>query len=106
MTTIKTRDRHWVKIDALFSFTVCLAPVITVTPDTTQAAVRALRWPVGLRMMLQMIKMLIQGIDCWQNTAHRLVSFLVVIGLRIPQYQRMTSLSCAVPVSGSIRKCF
>ena len=85
MTTIKTRNRHWVKIDALFSFTVCLAPVITVTPDTAQAAVRALRWPVVLRMMIQMIKMLIQGIDCWQNTAHRLVSFLVVIGLCIPR---------------------
>ena len=85
MTTIKTRDRHWVKIDPIVPFTVCLAPVMTMTPDATQAAVRTLLRSIRLRMMFQMIKMLIQGIDCWQNTAHRLVSFLVVIGLCIPR---------------------
>ena len=60
MTTIETRDWHRAKIDAIFPFTVCLAPVMTVTPDTTQAAVRTVRWSERLRMMLQIIKMLIQ----------------------------------------------
>ena len=60
MTTIKARDRHRVKIDATFPFTVGLAPVITVTPDTTPAAVRTLLRSIHLRIMFQMIKMLIQ----------------------------------------------
>ncbi len=60
VTTIETRDWHRLKIDAILPFTVCLAPVMTVTPDTNQAAVRALPWPVRLRIMLQMIKMLLQ----------------------------------------------
>ena len=60
MTTIESRDWHRVKIDAVLSFTVCLAPVITMMPDTTPAAVRTLLRPERLWMMLQMIKMLIQ----------------------------------------------
>jgi hypothetical protein len=60
VTTIETRDGYRVKIDAILSFTVSLAPVMTVPPDTTPAAVRTLRWSIRFRMMLQMIKMLIQ----------------------------------------------
>lgn len=60
MTTIETRDWYRLKIDAILSFTVSLTRVMTVTPDTTPAAVRALLWSVRFRMMLQMIKMLIQ----------------------------------------------
>jgi hypothetical protein len=60
VTTIETRDWYRVKIGAIFSFTVSLTRVMTVTPDTTPAAVRALLWPVCFRMMLQMVKMLNQ----------------------------------------------
>jgi hypothetical protein len=60
VTTIKTRDWHRGKIDAIFSFTVSLPRVMTMTPDTTPTAVRTTLWSVRFRMMLQMIKVLIQ----------------------------------------------
>jgi len=41
-------------------FTVSLTRVMTVTPDTTPAAVRTTLWSVRFRMMLQMVKVLIQ----------------------------------------------